>query len=47
MTRRALQAAGVIQMGVVFWTVLAAPYLFIPAALGLAILACAIPEETE
>ena len=47
MTRRVLQAAGVVQMGVVFYTVVAAPYLFIPAALGLVMLAAAIPEETE
>ena len=47
MTRRILQAATVAQIGVVFATVVAAPYLFIPAAFGLVMLAAAIPEETE
>ena len=47
MTRRILQAIAVVWMGVLFYTVFAAPYLFIPAAFGLVMLAAAIPEETE
>ena len=35
MTRRVLQAVTVAQIGVVFATVFAWPYLFIPAAVGL------------
>ena len=32
MTRRVLQAVTVAQIGIVFYTVFAAPHLFIPAA---------------
>jgi len=43
--RRVLQATAVVWIGVLFWTVFAAPYLFLPAAIGLACLAASIPEE--
>lgn len=47
MTRRLFHAAIATQMGVVFATVVAWPYLFIPAVFGLVALAAAIPEETS
>jgi hypothetical protein len=45
MKRAILQGVCVVQMGVVMATVFEWQYLFVPAALGLALLACAVPEE--
>lgn len=44
MSRLLLRAAATVQMGVVFATAMAWPALFIPAAAGLVLLVCAIPE---